>query len=112
MQLTPYQYARLKQSQRFHAEGVTGPILVIRHWRFWLVMLLLALLVHFLFASVTPYLAWIGMGVCIGAMLRELGHIRHIIRIWPVSNEITSWEKVSELIEAHDRQQESFRMLR
>jgi hypothetical protein len=110
MQLTPYQYAMLKKSQRYHLEGLSAGRVILRHWRFWLFFSLLAAIFHLYYHPIDPELAWAGIGFCLGGMLREAGHIRHIIRIWPVNNQIVSWEKVSELIQAHDRRQESFNL--
>lgn len=110
MQLTPYQFAMLKRSQRFHAEGLSAYRLILRHWRYWLVLLVMASTSFLIFLPVDTEVTWSLMGFYLGAFARELGHIRHVIRIWPVSNQITSWERVAELIESHEREQETFNM--
>lgn len=44
-----------------------------------------------------PVVAWLYIGACAGAFLRDIGRIRILFRNWDVLHAVLDWERVQEL---------------
>jgi len=44
-----------------------------------------------------PVVAWLLIGVCAGAFLRDIGRIRILFQSWPLLHAVLDWERVQEL---------------
>ena len=103
MKLTRLQYRALKIYWRYHTAGLGVGQIFRTCWRQWL---LLAVLGTFVFLGSIPASPAVGchfIGLCIGAFFRDIGYYQVSLRIWPVSQQIIDWKRVSELIESHER---------
>ena len=63
----------------------------------------MAAVVYYLIAPSSPSTACLLVGLCIGAFLRDIGHFQGAYRMWPVTQQITDWNRVTELIESHEK---------
>ena len=105
LKLTKWHLKVLKLAERYHACPPTYPVLIKQYWKRSLLLLTgSALGLYPLYALTSAdklYMWYSGLitGVCITAASRDLGTLRRVIRTLPLSNEITNWDRVVELIE-------------
>jgi hypothetical protein len=104
MKLTKIQLKLLKVYARYHSESLTVGGMARVCWRSWLVLLLLAALASWLnFWGGWTGGGWVCIGMCFGAILRDVGRFQVLLRTWPALHEVISWERVSELIESNEK---------
>ncbi len=46
--------------------------------------------------------AWLWIGLALGALSRDIGRYRGVVRVWPIYREIIHWHRVSELLHANE----------
>jgi hypothetical protein len=46
---------------------------------------------------------WWFLGLCLGALLRDIGYYQVSRRIWPATDRVIDWKQVQELIDSHDK---------
>ena len=51
-----------------------------------------------------PVVAWVLIGLCGGAFLRDIGRIQVFLRTWPVLHAIIDWPRVQELLSSELKQ--------
>src|SRR4030095_480079 len=68
----------------------------------WLVLALLAGASAWFIWAGWPAVAWLFIGVCAGAFLRDIGRIRILFRTWPVLRASLDWQRVHDLLLAND----------
>jgi hypothetical protein len=103
MKLTRLQYKALKIYWRYHTAGLSVRQLLRTCWRQWLLLAVLGTLFYVFLVPAFAAAGWIYVGLCIGAFLRDIGYYQVSFRIWPVSQQIIDWKRVSELIESHEK---------
>src|SRR3954447_6624700 len=102
MKLARLQKAVLQMYWRYHVGGwALGPVLQSMWWR-WLLLLVYAVLGGWLLSDVSTGAAGLVVGVAAGAFLRDIGRIVQSCRIWPTLHEITDWQRVEQLLKAHE----------
>lgn len=103
MKLTRLQYKALKIYWRYHTAGLNIRQLLRTCWRQWLLLAVMGVLVCLFLVPAVPAAGWLYLGVCIGAFLRDIGYYQVSFRIWPLSQQIIDWKRVSELIASHEK---------
>jgi len=102
MKLTKIQRKLLK----FYAQHRTTPPAVGSVLRSlavpWLVLALLAGASTWFIWAGWPVVAWLFIGVCAGAFLRDIGRIRILFQTWPVTHAALDWQRVQELLSSND----------
>jgi len=83
--------------------GLTAGQILRSCWRSWSLLVGCAFFSYLLITPTSPALGCLAVGLFIGAILRDIGHYRVSLRMWPVNREIFDWKKVSELIELHEK---------
>ena len=68
----------------------------------WLVLALLAAASTWFIGAGWPAVAWLFIGTCAGAFLRDIGRIQILFRTWPVLHASLDWQRVQELLSADD----------
>jgi hypothetical protein len=63
----------------------------------WVVLALMAAATTWFIWAGWPAVAWLCIGICLGAFLRDIGRIRLLFRSWPLLHAILNWERVQEL---------------
>jgi len=104
MRLTQKQIKQLRMSRDLRERNPTLGWYIRGVWRYYL-----AILVFFL--AVICFYTWAGWplasafvaGMLTAVLLRDLKWYRQMARGWPLSREITNWERVDELLAESDR---------
>ena len=100
MKLTNHQI-KLLQFYESHRETPLSLGGIIRSFSIsWLLIVVVALGSVGLIVAGWPSAGWLYLGICIGAVLRDVNRIIALRRTWPVVHEIVRWERVRELMEA------------
>jgi hypothetical protein len=68
----------------------------------WLVLALLAGGSTWFIWAGWPAIAWLFIGACAGAVLRDIGRIQLLCRTWPVTQTSLDWQRVQELLASDD----------
>jgi hypothetical protein len=102
MKLTRLQYKALKIYWHYHTAGQTVGQIFRTCWRQWLLVAILGAFVFLISIPASPAVGYLVMGLCIGAFFRDIGYYQVSLRMWPVSQQIIDWKRVSELIESHE----------
>lgn len=107
MQLTHLQRATLMLYQAYHANAPTVGGILRRLMKLYLIMLIVVvatLTVVTLTGSFSDALPWAGLliGLVSGAALRDLGHVRIAVRVWPVLSQVLDWQKIDVLLTTPD----------
>lgn len=102
MKLTKTQRKLLQFYMQHQTIAPTVPS-VLRAFGFsWGVLVLLAAAsTWFIRAGWSP-VAWVFIGICAGAFLRDVGRIRILFRTWPVIHSVLDWQRVQELLLSDD----------
>src|SRR5687767_3610836 len=103
MKLTRNQIAALRMYLRYHTGGWSLAPCLRANWRRWLLFILLAAGTGWCAAQTWPWAGGLAVGICAGALLRDIERLQVSYRTWPVVEEITNWQKVTELLEAYDK---------
>ncbi len=101
MKLTRVQQKLLRVYQRFHGESMTLSVILRLCFPSW-PLLILGTGYGYWMVSSGIALGWLLVGLCAGAMLRDVGRFQILFRTWPALREIISWERVTELLRAHE----------
>ncbi len=102
MKLTRLQYKALKIYRRYDTDGFTVGQVLRNCWRQWLLLAAGGAFGYFFVVPAWPAVGWLYLGLCVGAVLRDIGYYQVAFRIWPVTRQILDWKRVSELIESHE----------
>ena len=102
MRLTPFQRKLLERYQSYRESPPTLWKLIAfalpNH--FWLLVFLsLLAVILYLYAFESVFLIWWIMGVGIGAISRDIGHFRAVLRLWPVISQVLDYQKIDEALE-------------
>ena len=99
MQLTLKQVQKLKLSRELKASAPTFATLFRMAWRHYLVLTLvfLGVIAYFLVAGENSVAIFFG-GMFIATFLRDIKWNNQFVRDWPLSNEITNWDRVDQLL--------------
>ncbi len=103
MKLTSLQYKALKIYRRYHTDGFTIGQVFRVCWKQWLLMIAVGWLSFFWIVPGAPAFGWLYVGICAGAFLRDFGYYQVSYRVWPATQQIIDWKRVSELIEAQEK---------
>jgi hypothetical protein len=103
MKLTQLQYRALKIYTRYRDAGFGVGQWLRTCWRNWLILVVTGGLVYLFIVPTFAIAGWLSIGMCLGALLRDAGNYQAAVRIWPVSQKIIDWKRVSELVEAHEK---------
>ena len=103
MKLTRLQYKALKIYRRYDTDGLTVGQVLRNCWRQWLLLAAGGAFGYFFVVPACPAVGWLYLGLCVGAVLRDVGYYQVAFRIWPVTRQILDWKRVSELIESHEK---------
>ncbi len=99
MNLTPSQERQLKATLKFRDRPPTVWWFVRASWRVYAYFAIFG-------AIGIPLSQWAGLpllsafivGVIFSAVVRDLKFFRQFVKGWPLSNEITNWDRVNELL--------------
>lgn len=99
MQLTDAQARQLRAARGFRASPPTLRWYVRSSWRIYLLLTVVS-------GFGVGFSAWIGhpvasgffAGLVLATFLRDLGWYSQFVKGWPLSNEITNWDRVDELL--------------
>ena len=99
MQLTDKQIKQLQMSRALRGRAPTLGWYLLTAWRTYLLILLagVAAICFYLWAG-WPYMATFFAGLLIATLLRDLKWYRQFANGWPLSDAITNWERVDELL--------------
>src|SRR6187549_2821784 len=99
MELTPAQLKQLEMSQRLRTSPPTVGWYFRTSWRTYAFLLLLCSIgIGFFAWGGWPILSGFFAGVLFTAVARDLKLFAKFVEGWPLSNEITDWRRVEELI--------------
>lgn len=104
MQLTKQQVARLKQIQIYRQATPTF-LGVLRRSRGWAWAVLALALVFGLFAiapNASPRYGWFLLGFIVGSLYVSFATVIRALKLWPLSREITNWNRVDELLRENE----------
>jgi hypothetical protein len=101
MKLTRVQRKLLKVYERFNGESVTLSGILRLCFPSW-PLLTLGVGYGYWMVSSGITLGWLVVGLCAGAMLRDVGRFQILLRTWPAVREIISWERVADLLRTHE----------
>src|ERR1035437_6962846 len=104
MKLTRLQYKALKIYRRYHTSGFTVRQVLHNCGRQWLLLAVGGAFGYFFVIPAWPAIGWLYLGLCIGAFFRDIGYYQIAFRIWPVTQQLFDWKRVSELIESHEKE--------
>jgi hypothetical protein len=103
MKISKSQLKRLKVSRELHGKNVSASGLFVRNWKHYLFLVgIIAAASYVFFTAITPGYTMLFLGALAGAILRDLGWFRITAQFWPVSEVITDWEKVDEIINENE----------
>jgi hypothetical protein len=99
VKLTPVQVRQLQASLRFRSHPPTVWWYVRRSWHDYVYLLVLC-------GISIPVFLWVGWpfvsaffaGSLFSAVVRDIKVFQQYVNTWPLSNEITDWDKVNELL--------------
>jgi hypothetical protein len=100
MTVSRFQYQRLKVYERYHRSNSYLASYLRAAWLPWLLLIVCGLAFSWLLPST---LAGFAVGVCVGSFFRDLRYLQDGTRLWPITRQIFNWQKISELIEAHEK---------
>jgi len=63
---------------------------------------MLAISLFLIFAG-APAFGWGYLGFCLGTLLRDITYFRLGRRNWPVMLDVINWDRVQQLVNAHDK---------
>lgn len=87
--------------QEYHASPPSLFRLIRRNLGRYLLMLIPAAIAILLSYSIQrPSLGAFGLGLVIGALLRDLGTFIRTIRIWPIIESVIDWDRVQALLKS------------
>ena len=99
MQLTEKQIRKLELSRGFGDQGPTVGWLLRQSMRSYLILLALMVpLGAFYWWAGTPTLSFFFAGLFIATVARDFRWHKQFVRDWPLSNAITDWDRVDELL--------------
>ena len=99
MRLTRFQRKTLENYRRFHDTPPSFGRMIMLAWRG-----LALLIVYFMFLTFISFYAeissvgFICIGMCVGALSRDLGLFRRYVELWPVLSQVFNWPKINELL--------------
>jgi integrase len=86
-------------------EMSVGALMWANRRSFALFVLYFAVLAGVFYFLINPFAAGVVMGACLVAMLRDVGYMRRSAKVWPVLREVIQWDRVSEMLNANERNQ-------
>jgi hypothetical protein len=102
MKLTHFQYEVLKNWQRYHRAGYGLGQWVRSRWKQWLIFSAFGAWSYYFLVVVAPAIGWLYFGLVFGVFFRDISHYRDSRRIWPLTNQVTDWNRVQELVETYE----------
>jgi hypothetical protein len=69
----------------------------------WIILAMLAGASTWYIWAGVPIVAWLFIGACAGAFLRDIGRIQILFRTWPVLHASLDWQRVQDLLSADDK---------
>jgi hypothetical protein len=103
MKLTRAQFTLLQIYSRQQATGWKLANVLRVHWWRWLLLGIWAIAGSWYLSKLSPWAAGLVAGLGAGAFLRDIGHLQVAFHVWPLTREIIHWQRVSELIESHEK---------
>jgi hypothetical protein len=98
MNLTPPQRDLLVLFAHWKDRPPTVGGLFLRNWTRYLVLLAFAAVgCGFLWYRGLDTAGWFVLGMIVGAIFRDVGTFRRMVRNWPVEAEVLDWRRVEEL---------------
>ena len=99
MQLTDKQAKRLRVARRFRASPPKLFWYVKSYWRSYLFLSALGAFAIGIFAwAGWPIVAGFFAGLVLGTFVRDFRWYKQFVEGWPLTNEITNWDRVDELL--------------
>jgi hypothetical protein len=96
--VTPEQKGKLiKLLLGFHSKPPTFGSLTAPWLKQWLLFTIAPALGALFFFAGWPGVLWLMVGMWLGMVSRDLGSIRHTLRVWPIYNRVIAWERVEQL---------------
>ena len=102
MQLSPHQVRCLRLTQTLRRTGFSPGRVLLASWKAYLALFGATALINvacWWAGMLEP--AWLVDGMVLGAVLRDIRNVRTQALLWPMSVEITDWERVAALIAAN-----------
>jgi hypothetical protein len=104
MKLTAYQLKALQATFQARDSGPTVTDQFVRGWKTYFALIIVGgALSAFYWWGGWPVASVFIVGFCTGALWRDITWARLRVRLWPLSKEITNWERVSDLLAENER---------
>ena len=99
MKINKVQLKRLKASRELHGKDASAFMMLVKNWKYYLFLGALFSVLSYLFFidGSIGYILFLG-GAFLGAVLRDIVWFRLTEQYWPISDAVTDWEKVDEII--------------
>ncbi len=106
MKLSALQRKLLQQYRGFHDSAPSmGRLMALSARHHVLLVLVFTIAVVLTYSFRLPSVALILVGMAIGAVSRDFGRFRTMIRVWPVLSRVLDWKRIDELLEDEDGSQ-------
>jgi|SRR6185312_14080086 len=102
MKLTKYQLKFLRAWLHYYHFGCTFSQWFRLSWKvllFFAVMLVFSILI----ATAIPMIGWVCFAFYLGTVLRDFTYFRLGRRRWPVVLDVVNWDRVQQLVDAHEK---------
>ncbi|WP_395748449.1 hypothetical protein [Prosthecobacter sp.] len=103
MKLTRFQLQTLRLRMRMHQTGYSIGLFVRLMWKSWLLLIVLCGGLGVWAWPHAEAASGLFAGMFAGAFLRDLGVYRTTRRAWPVVEHVMDWQRVQELLDAHEK---------
>jgi len=103
MKPTKYQLKVLRVWLRYYHSGYSFAQWFRGYWKVLLIMLILLACAIFLIFAGAPAFGWGYLGFFVGTVLRDITYFRLGRRNWPLMLDVVNWDRVQQLVDAHDK---------
>lgn len=94
---------RLKNSKKMRGKKISPIFLYLSFWKGHLITIgLFSAFIFIAYKYVGLTSAYLALGTLLGALARDFAWSRMIAKFWPISDYVTDWEKLDELIKEND----------
>jgi len=101
MELTPKQIRQLQKLQQFRNSSPTVGEYFLMAWKVYFVIIVVGCIgIVFSFEEDWPAASGLFAGLVLMTLQRDFRWYKHIVRSWPLTKEITDWERVDELLKS------------
>jgi hypothetical protein len=97
--LTRFQRKSLTWYLKYHDKPPTLGRLLLRSWWIHAIMLIVGVgIAASLFYLGMPSIGMLGLGMMLGAVLRDIRHFRNTVMVWLVLEQVIDWGRIKQLL--------------